>query len=408
MQLPPSAGDLPALDPADLPAKVIDAVTSRGGDPDHPVSGYFYDLAAAVERTRGLKAALPPWAEVYYAVKANSYAPVLHALVGHVDGFEVASAREAELAASIRPGVKMVASGPGKSLPLLTALVRTGVGTINVESRLELHRVNAAAMAAGRRAAVAIRVNPQHVELSGSLRMGGTASQFGLPEAAVPDAMALARSLPAVDLVGFHIHAVCNNLDAEAHARYVRWCLDWSARTAHTHAMDLRVVDVGGGIGVPFGTEDPFDLHRFGALLAELRPPDGVRVLFEPGRYLVTECGYYAAEVTDVKASGGTIFAVVRGGINHFQIPTSWDLLHRFAIVPIGSWPHSYPRPGAEDVSLTVVGELCTPEDTLARDMKVARVRAGDVVVFPLAGSYGYEFAMPEFLGHPPATRSLI
>jgi diaminopimelate decarboxylase len=172
--------------------------------------------------------------------------------------------------------------------------------------------------------------------------------------------------------------------------------------------MDLRVVDVGGGIGVPFGTEDPFDLHRFGALLAELRPPDGVRVLFEPGRYLVTECGYYAAEVTDVKASGGTIFAVVRGGINHFQIPASWDLLHRFAIVPIGSWPHSYPRPGAEDVSLTVVGELCTPEDTLARDMKVARVRAGDVVVFPLAGSYGYEFAMPEFLGHPPATRWLI
>jgi diaminopimelate decarboxylase len=57
---------------------------------------------------------------------------------------------------------------------------------------------------------------------------------------------------------------------------------------------------------------------------------------------------------------------------------------------------------------VTVVGELCTPEDTLARDMKVERIRAGDVVIFPMAGSYGYEFAMPAFLGHPPATRRAV
>jgi diaminopimelate decarboxylase len=409
MQLPPSAGDLPALAAGELPASVVNAVLRRAGDQSLPVSGYFYDLDIAVERARGLREALPPWAEVFYAVKANSYSPLLHTLRHYVDGFEVASAREAELAAATGDGVKMVAAGPGKSGPLLAAFAAAGVQIVNVESLLELHRVNEAALRAGRRSAVAVRVNPDRVEVSGSLQMGGTASQFGLPEAAVPEAIALARGLPGVDLVGFHLHAVCNNLDAEAHARYVRWCLEWSARVAHTQNLDLRVVNVGGGLGVPFGAdESPFDVARFGEELAVLRPPDGVRVLFEPGRYLVTECGFYAAEVTDVKQSGGRTFAIVRGGINHFQIPTSWDILHRFAVVPIDAWPHTYRRPGASDVSLTVVGELCTPEDTLAVDMKVTEVRAGDVIVFPMAGSYGYEFAMPEFLGHPPAGRWLV
>ena len=164
---------------------------------------------------------------------------------------------------------------------------------------MELHRVNAAAVAAGRRAVVVIRVNPDRVEVTGSLQMGGAASQFGLPEAAAADAIALAHSLPGIDLVGFHVHAVCNNLDADAHARYAAWCLEWSAGAAHAHGVDLRVVDVGGGLGVPFAGEEPFDVERFGERLAELHPPHGVRVLLEPGRYLVTECGFYAAEVTE-------------------------------------------------------------------------------------------------------------
>ncbi len=131
-------------------------------------------------------------------------------------------------------------------------------------------------------------------------------------------------------------------------------------------------------------------------------------MLFEPGRYLVTECGYYAAEVTDLKHAYGTTFAILRGGINHFQLPTSWDIVHNFAVLPIQAWPDPFPRPEVAGASITVVGELCTPEDTLARDVKVGRIRPGDVVVFPMAGSYGYEFAMPEFLGHPAATRQAL
>ena len=106
------------------------------------------------------------------------------------------------------------------------------------------------------------------------------------------------------------------------------------------------------------------------------------------------------------EASYGTAFAVLRGGINHFQLPASWDLVHPFAVLPVEDWPAGLPRPEARG-NVTVVGELCTPEDTLARDVRVERVRAGDVVVFPLAGAYGWEFAMPNFLGRPPAWRAV-
>jgi diaminopimelate decarboxylase len=339
-------------------------------------------------------------------VKANSYPPVLAALAPHVDGFEVASAAEAALAREHSPLGLMVAAGPGKSEPVLRRLLDLDADVVNVESPLELHRLDRIARETGRRVDVALRVNPHRVQVTGSLRMGGAATQFGIPEAAVPAVLAAAAGLPYVRVVGFHVHAVSGNLDAAAHAEYLRWCLDFAARTAAAHGVELRTVDIGGGLGVPFGSaERPFDVDRFGELAAGLAPPAGCTVVLEPGRYLVTDCGWYAAEVTDVKHAYGTTFAVLRGGINHFQLPTSWDLLHGFAVLPVDDWPYPYARPEAAGVPVTVVGELCTPEDTLARDVTVERLRAGDLVVFPMAGSYGWEFAMPAFLGHPPAER---
>ncbi|UNZ22244.1 hypothetical protein HC362_32360 [Streptomyces sp. 891-h] len=412
MELPPSAAPR-SVHPVDvLPEKLRNRLLelTRAGT---PVSAYVYDGAVAAERARELRSALPEWAAVYYAVKANSFPAVVAALAPYVDGFEVASRTELELATSAKPVAEgavapVVAAGPAKSVPVLTALVRAGVEAINAESLLELHRISRIATAEGVRAKVALRVNPATIPVTGSLHMGGVPSQFGVAEPDVPGVLRAALQLPALDLVGFHIHAASNNLDAEAHAAYLRWCVEWSIRTARENGIDLRHVDIGGGIGVAFEGEKPFDVARFGELAAQVEVPEGVKVVLEPGRFLVTDCGWYAAEVTDVKASYGESFVVLRGGINHFQLPTSWEIVHNVAVLPVESWPEGCPRPAAEDTRVTVVGELCTPEDTLLRDVKVDRVRAGDLVVFPDAGSYGWEFAMHSFLGHPVAERLLL
>ncbi|MFB6979470.1 type III PLP-dependent enzyme [Streptomyces scopuliridis] len=426
VQFPPSAAPRSAYPVDVLPAPVRRRLLELA-DAGRPLSAYVYDGDVAAGRARELRAALPEWAAVYYAVKANSFPGVVEALAPYVDGFEVASVAELELAlragrfqghdaespaapvpAAPLPVVPVVAAGPAKSVPVLTALVRAGVEAINAESLLELHRISRIAVAEGVTAPVALRVNPAEIPITGALLMGGAASQFGVAEPDVPDVLREARKLPGLDLVGFHIHAASGNLDAATHAAYLRWCVEWSVRTARETGIELRHVDIGGGIGVAFEGEEPFDVGRFGELAAGIEPPAGVKVILEPGRFVVADCGWYAAEVTDVKTSYGESFAVLRGGINHFQLPTSWDIVHNVAVLPVEKWGEECPRPTAENTRVTVVGELCTPEDTLLRDVLIDRVRAGDLIVFPYAGSYGWEFAMHSFLGHPVAERHLL
>ncbi|MEE1930511.1 alanine racemase [Streptomyces sp. TRM 70351] len=414
IQLPPSAAPRAAHPLTVLPepvrARLAELARTRA-----PLAAYLYDPDTAAARARELRSALPEWAAVYYAVKANSFPGVLDGLAPHVDGFEVASRSELALArAALSPAGQdapppLVAAGPAKSVAVLTDLVRAQVEAVNAESLLELHRISRIAQELGTTARVALRVNPAHIPVTGSLRMGGEPSAFGVAEPDVPAVLEAARALPALDITGFHVHAASGNLDAEAHAAYVRWCVTWAAETARAAGLDLRHIDTGGGIGVAFDEgEKPFDVARFAELIADTPPPSGAKVILEPGRYLVADCGWYAAEVTDVKNSYGHWFAMLRGGINHFQLPTSWDIVHNITVLPVEEWPAGCPRPAAEDTTVTVVGELCTPEDTLLRDVRVGRLRAGDVVVFPNAGSYGWEFAMPHFLGHPAAERHLL
>jgi diaminopimelate decarboxylase len=408
---PPSAAGTPcaiARGPAAVPAHVREHLLATAKLA--PVGGYVYDIDVATTRARALRAALPAWAALLFAVKANSYAPVVRALLadGGADGVEIASASELRLAREATSAGLVAAAGPAKHPDLLVDLLAGGVDVVHVESVLELRRLSHAAQVSGGRVSVALRVNPARVAVTGTLAMGGRSSAFGISEPDVSAAIDLARGLPGLDLVGFHVHVVCGNRDARAHAEYVGWCLDWAARTAGAYGVDLRWVDVGGGLGVSYDDRDPLDLTVLATELDRLTPPSGVCVVLEPGRWLAADCGWYAAEVIDVKSSYGQTFIVVRGGINAFALPGTEDFPFPLAVLPVDEPREHGPRPEAAGVPVTVAGELCTPEDVLARDVCVQRVRVGDLVVLPKAGAYGWEFALHAFLGHPPPTRAVV
>jgi 2-[(L-alanin-3-ylcarbamoyl)methyl]-2-hydroxybutanedioate decarboxylase len=395
-----------------LPARAVpDAVADRvhallAAATDEPVCAYVYQPEVARRRAESLRGRLPRWAEVHYAVKANSFRPVLAALAHAVDGFDVASVSEADAALAASGGTaRLIVTGPGKSDRLLADAIRAGAAFVSAESELELHRLNAAGRRAGRRVPVVLRVNSATGPLDGALRMDGRATQFGIGEDRLPHAAATARRLPGVSLIGYHFHVVSGNLDSDRHADHVLSRLRWAAAAAREHGIDLRVVDVGGGLGVPAHGGTPFDLDRFARRLRAATPPPGVRVVFEPGRWLVAECGHYAAQVTDLKQVAGEWFAVLAGGINHFMLPALLEVATQAAVLPVARWPYTCPRPEVKDTPVSLAGPLCTPEDILARGITVDRLRVGDVVVFPVAGAYGWEFAVRGFLGHPPARR---
>jgi diaminopimelate decarboxylase len=353
-----------------------------------PACAYVYDTAALRARAASVRARLPVPASFLYAVKANSHPQVMATLARECDGLEVASG--GELRRAVEAGARrIVFGGPAKTDAELAAARRHDV-LINAESVHELRRI----AALGGNPDVVVRVNRPGTGLTGSHTMTGTPTPFGID----PDALPAAMDVPGVNVIGFHLHAVSNNLDGAAHASFVSSSMAWSQETAARFGIDLRVVNVGGGFGVDYLSDDTIDLTP----LSRVPVPRGVDLIFEPGRLLAADAGWYAAEVVDVKTTHGRTFAVLRGGTHHFRLPAAWGYDHPFTVLPVEDWPHPYPRPGVTDAPVDAVGELCTPRDVLCRAQHVASVRAGDILVFGRTGAYGWDISHHDFLRHDP------
>lgn len=361
---------------------------------------YVYDRAVLSARAAAVRAALPDGAWLLYAIKANSHPDVVATLAETCDGLEVASGGELALAVAAK-AKRLVFAGPAKTDTELAAAVTAGA-VVHAESATELRRLDLAAQAAAVVATVAVRVNRAAGTPAARRRMTGEPTPFGVDETALAEVMALTRRLPGIQVVGFHLHAVSNNLDADAHARFVVEAVRWSLTAAATHRIPLSYINLGGGFGVDYTGGRRFDLDRLAQGMAEataLAP--GVRLAVEPGRFLTAEAGWYAAEVVDLKQVHGRWFAVVRGGTHHFRLPAAWDYSHPFTVLPVDRWPYPFPRPQVRQVPVDAVGELCTPRDVLTRDQPVAQLRVGDVLVFARTGAYGWDISHRQFLHHP-------
>ncbi|MDA2804212.1 type III PLP-dependent enzyme [Nocardiopsis suaedae] len=400
---PPAAPAEPSV--ASAPGGALaEVIADRAAGPD-PVCLFGYDLDALARHAQRVVAPLPERCRMFYAMKANSAAPVLRTLAPVVAGFEVASGGEVAKARAVGPGIPVIFGGPAKTPEEIAEALRQGVTRLHAESVLELHRISRAAVAAGTDAEVLLRVNLAGPFPSATLAMAGRPTQFGIDEADLPDAVAAAVALPGVRLAGFHLHSISNNLSAEAHLDVLRMYRDKAAAWEREFGVRCEVLNVGGGIGVDYVDLDArFDWEGFTRGLADLVEtfPDHVREIdFECGRFLTAECGRYAVEVLDVKRNHGTWYALVRGGTHQFRLPASWQHSHPFTVFPVEEWESGLPRPEVSGEPVTVVGELCTPKDVLAREVRVPRVRAGDVLVFSHAGAYGWEISHHDFLSHP-------
>jgi diaminopimelate decarboxylase len=388
---------------APVPARVVEAILST----PPPRCAYVYDRTTLRETAARVRAALPDQATLLYAVKANGHPDVLAALASTVDGFEVASGGELALARIARAGPgranRIVMGGPAKTDAELAGAVEAEA-TVNVESITELRRLAVTAESAGVRVPIALRVNRLAAHLPGTHRMTGEPTPFGIDEAQLEEALALAWAHPAVRVVGFALHAVSNNLDAAAHIAFVEDAVTWSVAIARGHGVALDHVNVGGGLGISYDSDRAFDLDALAAALPAVVQglPTGVRLVFELGRYLAADAGWYAAEVLDLKQTHGRWFAVLRGGTHHFRLPAAWGYSHPFTVLPVDGWARPYDRPEVRDVALDVVGELCTPRDVLSRGEHVARLRVGDVLVFGRTGAYGWDISHHDFLRHEP------
>jgi diaminopimelate decarboxylase len=365
---------------------------------------YAYDRAVMTRKVEELRSVLPPEVEIHYAMKANPMSEVVRHFAGIVDGIDLASAGEMDvaLAQGMRPELLSFA-GPGKSIDELERAVAAGV-VINMESFLEMRRIAAIAERTGSRPKVAIRVNPDFELKTSGMKMAGGPKQFGVDAEAVPQMLRELAALP-LEFSGFHIYSGSQNLRPEI-------LVDAQQKTAAL-AIDLakhapapvRMLNLGGGFGIPyFPGEKPLDLAPIGAnLRASVVPAirqalPQAAIALELGRYLVGESGVYVCRVLDKKISRGHVFLVTDGGLHHHLAASG-----NFGQVIRKNYPVLVAnRIGSQSTeNASVVGPLCTPLDLLADRMDLPQAEVGDLIAVFQSGAYGYTASPLGFLSHP-------
>lgn len=371
---------------------------------------YAYDRNLLRARVAQLRAALPAAVKLHYAMKANPMPAVVGLMAGLVEGIDVASAGELQVALSAGAHPAEISfAGPGKRDIELQQAVAAGV-LVNVESMRELPVLAAASQALGLPARVAVRVNPDF-ELKGSgMKMGGGPKQFGLDTEVVPDALAEIARL-GLAFEGFHLFAGSQNLKAESICEAQQKSYELALRLAAHAPTPVRFLNLGGGFGIPyFPGEQPLDLAPIGQNLAGIveraaREMPQAGIVIELGRYFVGEAGLYVARVVDRKVSRGQLYLVTDGGLHHALAASG-----NFGQVVRKNYPVAVAnRMGAAEREVaSVVGPLCTPLDLLGDRMDLPVAQVGDLVAVFQSGAYGPSASPQGFLGHPACVEVLV
>ena len=368
---------------------------------------YVYDLDVIERQADALRAALPPTVEIAYAVKANPALAVVAHVAGLGLGADVASGGELTLAA--RAGMKpdrIVMTGPGKRDDELRAAVAAGIRAVTVESIGELGRLESIAAAARRvqpvmlRAAVSEDVRLERVRLVGD----DGAGKFGMDAADLLVAAGRAGASPHLRLIGLHAFGASNVLDAGALLSHAAATVRVARRVALAAGTALELVDVGGGLGIPYEPhEESLDLRRLGSGLAEITAAwasdpslRGARLLLEPGRFLVGQAGAYVARVVDRKTVDGSIVVILDGGVHHVLRPALVGQEHRVRALGTGG-----DAAGGRLQPVTVAGPLCSGLDVFSQAAVMSPPEVGDLVAVLDVGAYGFTESMPLFLSHP-------
>ena len=371
---------------------------------------FVYDLDLIGRRVEALRSALPRGFRIAFAVKANPSLAVVAHLRRCGVGADVASGGELEtvLRAGFEPAA-VAMTGPGKRDAELAAAVEAGIGFITVESPGELGRLVEISAAAAKRQKILLRLAvAEDARLETVRIIGGVEGKFGMPLETLIETARAASASEHVELLGIHAFGASNLRDAEQLVGHVADLVDIGRRVAAETGTQLRLVDAGGGLGIPYcDGELPLDLSWLGRRLGELRAcwdSDAdlrqMEVILEPGRFLVGPAGAYVARVVDVKGPESAPVAILDGGINHVLRPALIQSEHRLAVLATDGLRAM--------VHTTVAGPLCTGLDVFTTDAMLPRPRVGDLMAVLDTGAYGFTESMPFFLSHPTAAEVAV
>ena len=323
---------------------------------------------------------------VCYSVKANSSLAILRVLAERGAGFDIVSGGELERVRRANEAAlrRVVFSGVGKQAWEMDAALESDILIFNVESEEELALLADRAAAAGKRARFALRVNPDvFAETHPYISTGLREHKFGVD---IQRARAIYREAAKskwLDVAGVSVHIGSQIRAVEPFAAALERVAALVGELRADH-MDIRYVDVGGGLGIEYG-DSAFDpkaqVSRYAAALGSAAAALGAHLLLEPGRFIVAQAGGLLSRVLYVKQNGAKTFVVTDAGMNDLIRPSLYQAHHE--ILPLNE------NSGEKTEMVDVVGPVCESGDFFARDREMAVMASGDLVLLLDAGAYG-------------------
>ncbi len=329
---------------------------------------------------------------ICYSVKANSNLAVLRTLIGLGAGVDTVS--RGEIARALAVGCdpkKIVFSGVGKRDDEIEFALNSGILALNVESHGELEAIERVAARIGVRAQVALRLNPDvDAETHPYISTGLTKNKFGIPVAQAKEEFRFVRAQKHLDVIGIDCH-IGSQLTKTAPFLDAIYRLGDLARALAQDGVQIRTLDIGGGLGIPYkgdGGETPPSPDEYAAAVTLALKAFGdleVTLICEPGRVIVGNAGVLLTRTLYVKQGEVKNFVIVDAAMNDLIRPAFYDSYH--AIWPVEKRP-------ADPIVCDVVGPICETGDFLARDRQLeTRPQPGDLLSVMSAGAYGFTMA---------------
>jgi diaminopimelate decarboxylase len=349
---------------------------------------YVYSRRTLVEGYRALDQAFAGVPHlICYAMKANANLAILRVFIEAGGGLDIVSG--GELFRALHAGAaaqRIVFAGVGKSAEEIEAALRADILLFNVESPQELEAIHAVASRLGRRARIALRVNPDvdpqtHPYISTGLRQ----SKFGVPIQQALELYRSMRALPSLDPIGVHAHIGSQITQVAPFQESVAKLVPL-VHALRQDGFAVQYLDIGGGIGIRYHDEGPPAPAEYASRLRPLLDTLACTVLMEPGRFLVGNAGSLITRVLYEKANQDKKFLVVDGGMNDLIRPSLYNAYH--TILPVVQQANGHPQ-----VRLDVVGPICESGDFLAKDRSLPSCQPGDLLAVLSAGAYGFAMA---------------
>ena len=349
---------------------------------------YVYDAGVIEAAYRRIEAAFAGVDLLLaYSVKANSNLEILRRLRTLGAGADIVSRGELHrcLAAGISPN-DIVFAGVGKTEVEMEAALEAGILAFNVESAEELQVLGQVAERLGKPAPIALRVNPDIVADTPHeyTRTGHGATKFGIPVDRVLDLYRSVADHPMLEIRGIDVHIGSQILEPAPYETALDQVLKLASEVS-AEGIDLEFVDLGGGFGVGYEGDGGLSVEDLAAMVVPRVAETGLRLILEPGRFIVGEAGILVTEVLYVKHSGPKTFVVMDGGMTELIRPSHYQGFHRIEPVVL--------REEAAHEVVDVVGPICESGDFLARDRLLQMPTHGDLLAVHTAGAYGFVMA---------------